>query len=124
MIHESPWFSGQITHHAIDVTRPPQPQRFLRTGLAGNAALRCLCDRAFMDVGKNVEIGSLRALFIGDVILISVERVSGLLLTVLVNTATHKRRRIPEVTYQCCFIRLAPFVRFFSLPPDFGSMYE
>ena len=42
-----------------------------------------------MDIRENVKIRSLRAKFIRHVVLVSVQRVSGLLLSDLVNTTTH-----------------------------------
>jgi hypothetical protein len=77
--------NNQSTHHAIDIAGPPQPQRFLRTGLVGCTTLRCLGNRAFMNVREDTEIWSLRTELIRDVILESVKRVSGLLLRHRVN---------------------------------------
>ena len=78
-----------------------------------------------MDIRENVKIRSLRAKFIRHVVLVSVQRMSGLLLSDLVNTTTHIQDTTRlEVTYQGSFVRLAPIVRFFSLPPNFGRVYE
>lgn len=75
-----------------------------------------------MDVRENVKVWSLRTKFIGHVVLVGVQRVSGLLLTDLVNTIT--AIRCHEITHQCSFVRLAPVVRLLGLPPNFSRIYE
>lgn len=74
-----------------------------------------------MDVRENVKVWSLCAKFIGHVVLVGVQRVSGLLLTDLVNTITCIQL---EVTHQRGFVRLAPIVRLFGPPPNFSRIYE
>lgn len=77
--------SHSITHHTIDIARPPQPQCFLCASLTRCTALRCFCDCAFMNVRENVKVWSLCTKFIGHVVLVGVQRVSGLLLHNFIN---------------------------------------
>jgi hypothetical protein len=78
-----------------------------------------------MDVRENVKVWSLCAKFIGHVVLIGVQRVSGSPLIDLVNTFTCIQRATKfEVTHQRGFVRLAPIVRLFSPPPNFRRIYE
>jgi hypothetical protein len=79
-----------------------------------------------MDVREDVKIWSLCAKFIGHVVLVRVQRVSGLALSDLINTITHTGQNNDEVevTYQSRFVRLAPIVRLLSLPPNFGGIYK
>jgi hypothetical protein len=75
-----------------------------------------------MDVRENVKVWSLCAKFIGHVVLVGVQRISGLLLNDIVNSIT--RATGFEVAHQRGFVRLAPIVRLFGLSPNFRRIYE